>query len=291
LRQRRLHRALIAAAVLVATPARADPLPRVGVAVSVEVNIGPDEAKKVSEALGAALHEKLMVDVIAGTEAARRLPEDGVPDSCVIDKACIADVAQRLSADKILFLVVVQVGSRVQVDTTWADPATGRTVSRPAVIIERGEDPAVKFASSAALLMPDARPRPAELAPPDGGGVFAGDLQPAMIVRERPRRMTTGAWIAAGVGGAALAGAVTFTFLARKDYQDCEPAGSCSNGELASLESKALAADLLWGTSAAAAVTTGFLYWVSGGQVEQVPATALQVGPGPGVGLSLGGAL
>jgi hypothetical protein len=32
-------------------------------------------------------------------------------------------------------------------------------------------------------------------------------------------------------------------------------------------------------------------YWVSGGQVEQVPATALQVGPGPGVGLSLGGAL
>ncbi|HEY8142819.1 MAG TPA: hypothetical protein VIG06_09110 [Kofleriaceae bacterium] len=267
-------------------------MPRVGVAVSTEVNVTPAEAQAMSEALGKALHEKLMVDVIAGAEAARRLPEEGIADNCVVDKACIADIAQRLSADQLLFLVVVKVGTRVQVDSTWADGATGKTVSRAAVVIEAGQDAEKKFAAAAANLMPDAAARPETRVIEQPGGGVTGPDGPTTITRERPRRMTTPAWIAAGVGGAALAGAVTFTFLTRRDYKDCEGV-ECSDGRLDSIEKKALAADLLWGTAAAAGVTAGVLYWMSGGQMEQVPIeNSVGLRPGPGtIGLAVGGPL
>ena len=285
---------MLAAIAFVPAAAAAQPVPRVGVAVSTEVNIAPAEAQKMSEALGKALHEKLMVDVIAGAEAARRLPEEGVADNCVVDKACIADIAQRLSADQLLFLVVVKVGSRVQVDSTWADGATGKTVSRAAVVIEAGQDPEEKFAAAAANLMPDAAPRPeVQIIQQPGGGGPTGPDGPTTITRERPRRMTTPAWVAVGVGGAALAGAVTFTFLTRRDYKDCDDRTDCSDGKLDSIEHKALAADLLWGTAAVAGVTAGFLFWMSGGQMEQVPIeSTVGLRPGPGtIGLAVGGPL
>ena len=268
-------------------------MPRVGVAVATEVNIAPAEAQAMSEALGKALHAELMVDVIAGTEAARRLPEEGLADNCVVDKACIADVAQRLSADQLLFLVVVKVGSRVQVDATWADAATGKTVSRPAVVIEAGQEPKTQFAAAAQNLMPDAAPRPdvPVIAPPPGGD--APPDGPTFITRQRPRRMTTPAWVAVGVGGAALAGAVTFTLLTRKDYKDCDARTDCSDGELDAIANKALAADILWGTAAVSGAAAGLLYWMSGGQMEQVPiGTSVGVRPGPGtIGLAIGGSL
>ena len=285
---------MLAAIAFVPAAAAAQPVPRVGVAVSTEVNIAPAEAQKMSEALGKALHEKLMVDVIAGAEAARRLPEEGVADNCVVDKACIADIAQRLSADQLLLLVVVKVGSRVQIDSTWADGATGKTVSRAAVVIEAGQDAEEKFAVAAANLMPDAAPRPeVQIIQQPGGGGPTGPDGPTTITRERPRRMTTPAWVAVGVGGAALAGAVTFTFLTRRDYKDCDDRTDCSDGKLDSIEHKALAADLLWGTAAVAGVTAGFLFWMSGGQMEQVPIeSTVGLRPGPGtIGLAVGGPL
>ncbi len=296
--RRRLHRALIALAAVAALPraARAEPIPRVGIAVATEVNIAPGEAQAMSEALGKALHQKLMIDVIAGAEAARRLPEEGLADSCVVDKACIADVAQRLSADQLLFLVVVKVGGRVQIDSTWADGATGKTVSRAAVVVERGQDPEAQFAAAAANLMPDAAPRPQApvVAPPDAGVVGpTGPDGPTLVSRQRPRRMTTPAWIAVGVGGAALAGAVTFTLLTRSDYQDCDNRADCSDSELDSIERKALAADVLWGAAAVSGAAAGLFYWMSGGQMEQVPAgTAVGLRPGPGtIGLAVEGRL
>ncbi len=271
-------------------------MPRVGVAVATEVNLAPAEAQGISEALGKALHAKLMIDVIAGAEAARRLPEDGVADNCVVDKACIADVAQRLSADQILFLVVVKVGSRVQVDSTWADPATGKTVSRSAVVIEGGQDPEERFAAAATNLMPDAALRPApppEPVRPEGGVTGPGPAGPTMVSRQRPRRMTTGVWVAAGVGAAALAGAVTFTFVTRKNYNDCDDRGDCSDNELDAIDRKALTADVLWGAAVVSGAAAAFLYWRSGGQMEQVPAdTSIGLRPGPGaIGLAVGGSL
>lgn len=276
--------------------ARADQLPRVGVAVATQVNVAPAEAQAMSEALGKALHRKLMVDVIAGAEAARRLPEQGIADRCVVDKACIADVAQRLSADQILFLVVVKVGGRIQVDSTWADPASGRTVSRAAVVIEGGQDAEERFAAAASNLMPDAalRPPPPPEAPQPAGAVTAPEPDgPTLVARARPRRMTTGAWVAAGIGGAALAGAVTFTLSTRKDYNDCDAGRDCSDDQLDAIDRKALAADLLWGGAIVSGAAAAFLYWRSGGQIEQVPAgTTIGLRPGPGaIGLAVGGPL
>lgn len=297
MRERRLHQALIALAAIALGPRAAwsQPVPRVGVAVSTVVNVSPADARAIADALGKALHKKLMVDVIAGTEAARRLPEEGVPDSCIVDKACVADVAQRLSADQLLFLVVVRVGGRIQVDSTWADPATGKSVSRPAVVIESGQDAEAQFALAASNLMPDAAARPA--APidprPDDGGIGPGGPDgPTLVTRQRPRRMTTPAWIAAGVGGASLAGAVTFTLLTRSAYKDCEGV-ACTNSELDSIERKALTADVLWGAAVVSGAAAGILYWMSGGQMEQVPAAAsVGLRPGPGtIGLAVGGSL
>jgi hypothetical protein len=295
LRERRLHRSLIALAAIASAQgaASAQPVPRVGVAVATEVNVAPAEAQVMAEALGKALHDELMVDVIAGAEAARRLPEEGLAHNCVVDKACIADVAQRLSADQLLFLVVVKVGGRVQVDATWADAATGKTVSRPAVVIEAGQEPEAQFAAAAQNLMPDAAPRPdvPVIAPPPGGD--AAPDGPTFITRQRPRRMTTPAWVAVGVGGAALAGAATFTLLTRSDYKDCDARTDCSDGEIDSIENKALAADVLWGTAVVSGAAAGLLYWMSGGQMEQVPiGSGVSVGPGPGsIGLAIGGSL
>jgi hypothetical protein len=295
LRGRGLHRALIALAALLLGPpgARAEPIPRVGVAVATEVNMSAAEGLRISEAIGKALRKKLMVDVIAGSEAARRLPEEGVADNCVVDKVCIADVAQRLSADQVLFLVIVRVGGRIQVDSIWADPASGRTVSRAAVVIESGQDPEERFADAATSLMPDAALRPAPpSAPATPDGVTAPE-GPTTITRERPRRMTTGAWIAAGVGGAALVGAVSFTLLTRSDYQDCDATRDCSDDRLDSIDRKALTADVLWGAAVVSGAAAGVLYWMSGGQVEEVPiGSSIGLRPGPGtIGLAVGGSM
>ena len=268
-----------------------DQAPRVGVAVSVRVNVEPAEAEAVADALGRALRETLVVDVIAGAEAARRLPPDGLPESCVIEKPCVKDVAQRLAADELLFLVVVKVGSRIQVDPTWVEVRSGRAVPRGAVVIEDPGKAQALFAAAASQLLPSAARRTAadqpalDPRPPEG--------EPVAVVRRRGRRMTAASWITAGVGAAALAGAVGFTLAARSDYKECDDSGTCSDGRLDTLERKALAADILWGTAAVAAIATAALYVTSGGEIERVPAgsAALRLAParGAAVGLALEG--
>jgi hypothetical protein len=278
----------LCAAVAVSAPARAEKAPRLGIAVSLAVNLPPGEADHVAERLGKALRKHLVVDTIAGAEARRRLPADGISESCVNEPACLQDVAQRLAADELLFLAVVKVGSRIQVDATWIDPTTGRAVPRPAVAIEERDQAEARFGEVASQILPDAAVRPAATGEGPGG--------PGFVEQRRPRRMTTGAWVSAGVGGAFLAGAVGFTLAARSDYRSCDRSGDCTEGELDTLERKALAADLLWGGAALGLVATGVFYWMSGGDLERVPAEGaamVRLGPAPAgsIGLSLEGAL
>lgn len=307
MRHGRLHPALSAAALaawLVApAPVRAQQQaqPRIGVVVLVHGGLSDAEADGVSDALGRGLRSRLMVDVIAGAEATRRLPPEGVPGSCMIEQACTADIAQRLAVDQVLYLVVNRIGGRFSVDATWVDPASMRTVSRPAVAFDRVEEAEAHFAESAALLLPDAAARPVPVTPVEPAQPVSGVVQPepdpdpdsVFIERTAPRRMTTGAWIAAGAGVALVGGAVTFTLLTRKDYTDCDDSGSCSDSKLDRLERKALAADLLWGAALGAAITTGALWWLSGGEVERVPASPPIVvgGPDGSFGLTVRGPL
>jgi hypothetical protein len=286
----------IAAFLLLAAPGRAlaEKAPRVGIVVSVQVNLSKAEAQQVSAALGRALHQKLVVDVVAGAEADRRLPAEGVSESCVVDEACIKDTAQRLSADEILFLVAVRVGNRIQVDGTWVDPANGRSASRPKVVMVKLDEAEARFAESASLILPDAAVRPTQIVGEAGNGG-------TVLVRTTPRRMTLATWVVAGVGVAALGSGIGFTVAASSKYSSCEDkagdtdvTNDCSESQLDAIHRNAITADVLWGTAIASGVVAALLYYSSGGEIERVPVAAravrVQVGDG-GAFVSVGGHL
>jgi hypothetical protein len=274
----------------------AEKAPRVGVVVSVQVNLKRSEAQGLSGALGRALHQRLVVDVIAGTEASRRLPAEGVSESCAVDEVCIRDVAQRLTADEILFLVAVRVGNRIQVDSTWVDPANGRNVSRPKVVMVKLDEAEARFADAASLILPDAVVR-SEAAASDANGGNGGGAQ-IYVVRSTPRRMTVPAWISAGVTAAALGTAIGFGIGAAHDHGRCQDLDGtderCTDAQLDNIDRKARVADIAAIATGVGLVTTGLIVWFSGGDIERVPVTQalrFSVDPGGGAFVTWGGSL
>jgi hypothetical protein len=293
LHRHRLHLALIAtagAAAFVAVPpgrALADKAPRVGVVVSVQVNLNKSEVQKISQALGRALRQRLVVDVVAGPEAIRRLPADGVSESCVVDESCIKDAAQRLSADELLFLVAVRVGNRIQVDSTWVDPANGRSASRPKVVMVKLDEAEERFADAASLILPDAAVRPTQQV---SEGADLGGGASAVVIRTTPRRMTIPAWVTGGLAVAAAGTSVGFFIVTRNDYgqleEQCGRERNCDSPTWDPLKDKidrnAITADILAGAAVVSAAATFVLWWTSGGDIERVPvgrALRLQVNP------------
>lgn len=273
----------VAALSLVASVASAEDVRRVGVVVTTVVNMTDDEADAVAEQLGDALRAELGVDVIAGRESRRRLPEAGLPDECVAKPECRHDVGQRLDAAELLLLVVVRIGDRVQIDATWANVATGAVTSRPAVVLEAGADRAAAFAAAAPKLLPhlvrETKTGPDVVVVPVPPGTDDG------------RHMTTGSWIATGVAGAALIGGTVFALSARSKHDALGSDGcremSCPQDRVDAMERHALYADLLYGAAIGAGVTAVVLYWRSDAGQEPPPVS---VGAGPGeLGLSIGG--
>jgi hypothetical protein len=250
--------ALVAAAVAGEASARAEAL-RIGVVVATRVNVTEGEADALGSTLGDALRDQLTVDVVSGAESRRRLPSGGMPEDCVAKAACVQEVAERLGADELLFLVVVRLGQRVQIDSTWARPRTQQIASRAALVIEDGEESAPKvFAGAARRLFPEA---PVRLM---NAGI-------AVEPRSRGRHITRGVAIAGAASLAALAGGIGLALAARNDYDELEADG-CAQRECAgvgdrvdTMENKALAADVLFGASAVAAGVAAVLYLGSGG--------------------------
>jgi len=298
LSERRLYIPLIAVAgaaalltvLLLPGQALADKAPRVGVVVSVQVNLDKAEVQRISQALGRALRRRLVVDMVAGPEAIRRLPADGVSESCVVDETCIKDTAQRLSADELLFLVAVRVGNRIQVDSTWVDPANGRSASRPKVVMVKLDEAEARFADAASLILPDATVRQTQQLDAGNGGGDRGGA--TVLIRTTPRRMTPAAWVTGGLAVAAAGTSLGFFLVTRSDFNElqdtCEPRGDCqSNPEYDDIESKidrnAITADVLAGAAVVSAAATFVIWWTSGGDIERIPVTArslrLQVDP------------
>ncbi|HKE14839.1 MAG TPA: hypothetical protein VKB80_08255 [Kofleriaceae bacterium] len=272
-------------------PALADKAPRVGVVISVQVNLKKEEAQQISQALGHALRTRLVVDVVAGAEAFRRLPADGVSESCVADEACIKDTAQRLSADELLFVVAVRMGNRIQVDSTWVDPANGRSASRPKVVMVKIDEAEARFSDAASLILPDAAVRATQQTGQEGAG--DGPQARAFLIRTTPRHMTLPAWITLGAGVAAGGAWLPFFLVTRHDYNElqdhCAPLGDCnSNPAYDDVKDKisrnSITADVLGVASIGLGITTAILWWNSGGDIERVPVAArsvrLQVDPG-----------
>lgn len=257
--------ALVAASVAGEASARAEAL-RIGVVVATRVNVTEGEADALGSALGDALRDQLTVDVVAGSESRRRLPSGGMPEDCVAKAACVQDVAERLGADELLFLVVVRLGQRVQIDSTWARPRTQQIASRAALVIEDGEESAPEvFAGAARRLFPEA---PVRLM---NAGV-------AVEPRSRGRHITRGVTIAGAASLAALAGGIGLALAARNDYDELEADGCAQRAcagvgdRVDTMENKALAADILFGASAVAAGVAAVLYLGSGGS-ERAPVS------------------
>ncbi|HEU5056308.1 MAG TPA: hypothetical protein VFU21_07275 [Kofleriaceae bacterium] len=297
--------ALIALVALASDAAgQAKRVSRVGVVVAVHVNRTEEEAQALGDQIGAGLRDALVIDVVAGAQAARRLPPKGVGELCVARPECVKDTAQRLDADQLLFLVVVRLGKRVQVEPTWTDATGSQSASRDTIVLEAGAAPREVFAGAATRLLPEIAVRsqgapPTEPAQPTG----AADPPPtggADVVAPAPppprRRVHPGTWIAGGVAVAALAGGVAFGLAAKSGESDLEDDGCgtevvCSESRIDSVERKALLADVFYGTAVVAAGAAVFiqLRW---GTARREPAP-VSVGPtsdGAGAALHIGGA-
>jgi len=237
--------------------------------------------------VGTAVRDQFGVDVIAGEETERRLPEAGLPDECVASAECRTDIARRLDADELLLLVIIKLGDDIQIDSTWAHAASGDTASRPRVTIAAHNDQAVVLAEAAPTLLPhmkqDKAPDPVRefiVVPPAADGRYQ-------------RTMPLASWIGAGVAGAALAGGTVFALSARKRFHSLDDDGCrdkpCNPDRVDVLRKRALTADILFGVAGAAAITSVILYFAQPKGRSQ-PERSLEIRPGPGaVGLSVGG--
>ena len=81
-----------------------------------------------------ALTSELDVDAIGGLEVRRQLPPDGLPPDCVDERRRARPTSRkRTGAQQLLFVVMVDsgAGGAVQIDTTWVEPSTGKSASRP----------------------------------------------------------------------------------------------------------------------------------------------------------------
>lgn len=277
------------ALALFSSTAQADEPRRIGIVVSVKVNVTDDEARALANSLGEVLRKERPVDIISGKETERRMPTEGLPDECVAKPKCRNDIGRRLDADELLMLVIVKMGNRVQIDATWANVASGKVTSRPQMVIEAGQNQAEIFKKNVPLLLPhikkDSPKGPNIVIVPSGGTNTSSG-----------RRFTRGTWIATGVAAAALIGGGVFALSAQQKFSSLDDDGcrevACDQSDIDSMRSRALVADVLFTVAAASTVTALVLYLRSGGaKTESKPKPpAVRVGVGKdSVGLSFGG--
>jgi hypothetical protein len=249
---------LAAAAAAAAGPAAADPAPlKVAVVPGIAVNVDAARVDALGQDLADALSAELLVAAAGGLEVRRQLPVEGLPADCIAKPACTADVARRLGAAQLLFVVVVDTGAggAVQIDSTWIEPATGKSASRPAIDLAPGADPKSRFVSAARSLFPDAPVRPKPKAGMDGKMTVAV-----------PRHYTTPAKITTAVAAVGLGVGIGFGLAARSLYNSCDttpmaPAGCDEKHD--SIRTRALIADIGYAVAIGGAVATVVLYATS----------------------------
>jgi hypothetical protein len=251
------------------TPAAATPPIKVAVIPGIAVNLDTARVDALSQDLAEALQSELEVEAKGGLEVRRQLPPDGLPADCVATPACTADVAKRTGASQLLFVVMVDsgAGGSIQIDTTWIDPASGRTASRPAIDLTSATEAKAKFASSATSLLPDApiRQKPTN----NGGGVGVNTTMSEGV----PRHFTTPAKITAAVAGVGLGAGIAFGLATRSKYNACDadPVG-CTSGQKDSIRRTGLAADAGFIVATGAAIATVVLYATSAKEPQLVVA-------------------
>lgn len=239
-------------------------LPRVASAERVKVAIVPGTAVNLeitrvdalAQDLADALRTELDVDTIAGLEVRRRLPDAGLPPDCVVNQACIADLARRLEAEQLLFVVMIDTGTSgaIQVDTTWVDSVNRKRAARPAIQVPTTGDTRSRFAAAATQLLPDAEVR---AKPVPGVGRMTAPVG---------RHFALASYVTAGVSVVGLGVGISLGLSARSKYNDCDrraPSGQCPTADRDSIRSTALLADLGWALAIGGMIATGVLYATS----------------------------
>ena len=242
-----------------ACPVAADAPARTRVAIvpGVAVNIDAARVDALSQDLAMALQAELEVEAIGGLEVRRRLPADGLPPDCVATPACTVDVARRLDVQQLLFVVMVDAGGAVQIDSTWIEPTTGKSASRPAIDIAVNTEAKSRFASAAPSLLPDAPVRPKPKPTNLDGETF----------KKIPRHFTVPAYITAGVGVVGLGIGIGFGLRTKGLYEDCdEQMAVCTDSQKDKIRNSALIADLGYLAAIGGAVATAILYATSGSE-------------------------
>lgn len=261
--------ALVVVMLASPAPARGDTL-RVAVIPGIAVNLDAARVDALSQELADALERELDIDAIGGLEVRRRLPPDGLPPDCIAVPACVADVAARVGAPQLLFVVMVDTGTghTIQVDATWLEPASGKIASRPAIDLASLTDAHARFAAAATQLLPDAPRRPT---PKLGGGPI-GTLAPAV-----PRHFTTPAKITAGVSVVGLGVGIAMGLRARSKYEDCDADPfACTTGERDAIRTTSLVADAGFVVGLGCAIATTVLFVTSARDAHLVVAPSAE---------------
>ncbi|HEX3475550.1 MAG TPA: hypothetical protein VHT91_11040 [Kofleriaceae bacterium] len=264
---------LAAALVLLSRSASADRTrPKVAVVPGIVVNLAAARVDALTQTLAEALQAELEVEAIGGVEVRRRLPPAGLPTDCVASAPCIADVAQRLGAEQLLFVVLIDTGSSgaIQIDSTWVDPVAHRSGSRPAIDIAMIADARSRFAAVASQLLPDAavRPRP--------------QASLGRMSEPVPRHFTLPAYLTSGATLVGLSVGVSLGIDARNRYNECTAlahAGTaCSQSRKDAIRRVDLVADAGWLVAIGGTIATAILYATSSEAshviVEPVPGGA-----------------
>jgi hypothetical protein len=236
---------------------------RVAIVPGVAVNLDAARVDALAQDMAEALSSELIVDAIGGLEVRRRLPANGLPPDCVATPACVEDVARRLDVPQLLFVVMVDTGGAgsIQVDSTWVEPATGKSVSRSAIDIAVISESKARFAGAARQLLPDAPVRPkSKVVGVDGE-----------MSKEIPRHFTLASYATAGIGLVGLGLGIGFGMRTRGLYDDCDkPDAPCSEGREDKIRANALIADLGFVAAIGGAVATTILYMTSGSESRLV---------------------
>ncbi|HEV7554742.1 MAG TPA: hypothetical protein VGO00_04750, partial [Kofleriaceae bacterium] len=214
----------VGSVVMMSPPAAADPPIKVAVVPGIAVNLDAAKVDALSQDLADALASELLVTAVGGLEVRRELPAEGVAPDCVTTPSCVADVARKLGASQLLFVVMVDTGSggSIQIDSTWVDVATNRTASRPPIDIASPNLARARFVDAAHQLLPDTPLRPKPKHDTLAGG--------------KPRHLTVPSIVTASVGIVGLGIGIGFGMDARSKYNSCNADGvACADDRRTSI--------------------------------------------------------
>jgi hypothetical protein len=176
----------------------------------------------------------------------------------VATEACVADVARRLEADQLLFVVMINTGSggAIQIDSTWLEPAAHKSSPRPAIDLATIDDARTRFLAMAPQLLPDATVRRKP------GAASLGKMSEPV-----PRHFTVVSYATSGAAVVGLGLGIALGLESRTRYQECTDQAhdgtACSQSRKDAIRSRALVADAGFALALGSAIATAVLYATS----------------------------